>query len=62
MFVEISCEGPRQVHDVWRERLQDAQTRYSQTRDQEALAAYRSILKTFSDMVLRGKMPEDRSS
>jgi hypothetical protein len=50
---------PRGLHDLWRERLLRAQQQYEAERNQETIATYKTTLKVFADLVLRGKIPEN---
>jgi hypothetical protein len=49
----------RRLHDPWREKLKEAQLRYTAARNEENRAEYLRVLKAFSDLVLRSKIPEE---
>jgi hypothetical protein len=49
----------RRLHERWREKLTEAQRRYIEERDKVTKAEYLRILKAFSDLVVRGKVPPD---
>jgi hypothetical protein len=47
------------LKELWRAKVDAAAIRYSQNPCTETMAAYRSVLKTFADLVLRGKSPDE---
>ena len=49
----------RKLHDPWRWRLEEAERRYRDAKSKESRAEYLRILKTFSDLVLRYRLPEE---
>ena len=46
------------LENHWRAKLEEARVRYSETPCTESKASYRSALKAFWDLVLRGEAPE----
>jgi hypothetical protein len=48
----------RKLHVPWRLRLEEAERSYQDAKSKESRAEYLRILKTFSDLVLRYKLPE----
>jgi hypothetical protein len=46
------------LHEYWRDVLADAEHRYTEERTETTRAAYLRALKSFSDLVLRNKIPE----
>jgi len=48
----------RKLHDPWRRRLEKAERRYGAAKNKESRAEYLRILRIFSDLVLRYKLPE----
>jgi hypothetical protein len=48
----------RKLHDPWRWRLEEAERRYRDAKNKESRAEYLRILRIFSDLVLRYKLPE----
>ena len=49
----------RREQDLWRERLEAAQSRYESDRNEESRAELRRALKVFADLVMNGRMPRD---
>ena len=49
----------RLLEELWRAKVDAAAARYSENPSTETLAAYRSVLKRFADLVLRGEAPEE---
>ena len=49
----------RREQDLWREKLEAAQSRYESDRNEESRAELRRALKTFADLVMNGRMPRD---
>jgi hypothetical protein len=43
--------------EIWREKLAEAEHRYTETKNEESLAEFKHALKVFADLVLRNKMP-----
>jgi hypothetical protein len=50
-----SSDSP--LDDFLRAKLDEAQRRYAEDRTEESRAEYRRVLRIYSDLVLRGKMP-----
>jgi hypothetical protein len=51
----------RREHEIYREELERARLRYTDTRNPETRAAYLRALKMFADLVVYRKMPENYS-
>jgi hypothetical protein len=49
------------LENFWLARVEAAEVQYSESPCIEAKATYRSVLKTFADLVLRGETPEERT-
>ena len=47
----------RKLRDPWRWRLEEAERRYRDEKNTESRAEYLRILRIFSDLVLRYKLP-----
>lgn len=47
------------LHEHWRERLVEAQSRYTENRNKENREEYLRMLKVFTNLVVRDEMPED---
>jgi hypothetical protein len=58
MVIAFPDGVPRRLDEYWRARLESAQERYAANRNEATIAAYKAALKTFSDLVLRGRVPE----
>ena len=55
------AESPKdRLENFRRIKLETAEVRYSENPCIETRAAYRGMLKTFADLVLRGEAPEAR--
>ena len=50
--------APERLEDLWRAKVEAAKRRYSDHQSAKTKAAYRSVLKKFADLVLRGNAPE----
>jgi len=57
MDYEENAQERQENH--WRAELQGAEVGYSEDPCIETRAAYRSVLKTFADLVLRGEAPDE---
>jgi len=49
----------RLLVELWRAKVDAAAVRYSENPCTETKEAYRSVLKTFAGLVLRGKSPDE---
>jgi len=47
------------LHERWRHKVADAQRRYSEDRSPENQREYVRVLRVFTDLILRNKIPED---
>jgi hypothetical protein len=49
----------RKLHDPWRWRLEEAELRYQAVKNKESRAECLRILRIFSALMLRYKLPEE---
>jgi hypothetical protein len=49
------------LHEKWMRRLDEAKARFVQQPDGDTRAAYRRLLRAFTNLVLTGRMPEDET-
>jgi hypothetical protein len=49
----------RKLHNPWRWKLEEAEWRYRDAKNEETRAEYLRMLRIFSDLVLRYKLPEE---
>jgi hypothetical protein len=59
MMLDFPDGTLRREQDLWREKLEAAQSRYESDRNEESRAELRRALKTFADLVMNGRMPRD---
>ena len=59
MMLDFPDGTLRREQDLWRERLEAAQSRYESDRNEESRAELRRALKVFADLVMNGRMPGD---
>ena len=63
MLTQMTVDFPdgvlRRLHDSWRDRLNQAYCRYSDSRTAEMRVEYLKVLKTFTDLVVRHQLPPD---
>ena len=57
--MEYAETATQRLESLWRAKVEAARLRHSDEQSPETRAAYRSVLKTFADLVLRGKAPEE---
>jgi hypothetical protein len=61
MIVAFPDGTTSKLHDPWRWRLEGAERRYRAAKNKESRAEYLRILRIFSALVLRYKLPEEYS-
>ncbi len=49
----------RRLHEPWRDKLAQAEARYTVTRATEDRAVYLRTLRAFADLVIRNKIPDE---
>jgi len=59
MMLDFPDGTLRREQDLWREKLEAAQSRYESDRNEESRAELRRALKVFADLVMNGRMPRD---
>ena len=47
------------LHETWRAKLLEAESRYTQDRNDKTKAEYLQVLRTFKDLVVYGVIPKD---
>jgi hypothetical protein len=57
MEISFPDEVGWELHETWRARLFEAQSRYKQNRNRETKAEYMRVLTTFKDLVFYGFVP-----
>jgi len=50
----------RRLHELWRDKLTEAQRRYAESRNEDTRTEYLRVLKIFSDLVIRDKAPPSK--
>jgi hypothetical protein len=58
VMIGFSDDGLSRSRSLWREKLKEAEARYTENRDEDNRAEYRRVLKVFTRLVVHDEQPD----